>query len=319
MKLNELFKVKNGLSSSSVDISEDKTDNFNVPYIRPSSNYHNLVAGFVNKNEIKENYIFPSETIFVSTDGQGSHSYAYVSPVEFVPNSNVCVLIPKIKMDLKEKIFYAMIITKNRYRFSYGRKPKWKRFTSISVPSKNEIPKWVYNFNTDKISFNSSLENSTIDLKSKKWKWFKYENLFVIKKGKRLTKANMIEGKTPFIGSIDSNNGYREYIGQSPNHLGNTITINYNGSVGEAFYQPNPFWASDDVNVLYPKFELNKYLAFFLITLIRKEKFRFNYGRKWETERMKDSLIKLPIEKNGNPDFEFMENYIKSLPYSGSI
>lgn len=319
MKLNELFKIKNGLSSSSVDISEEKTDVFNIPYIRPSSNYYNLVAGFVNKDEINGKYVFPPETIFVSTDGQGSHSYAYVSPVAFVPNSNVCALIPKTKLDLIKKIFYAMVITKNRYRFSYGRKPKGIRFTSISIPSPKEIPKWIFNFNTDKISYNKPEEVAEYDLKSLKWKWFKYNKLFVIKKGKRLTKADMVTGKTPFIGSIDSNNGYREYIGQNQNHSGNTITINYNGSVGEAFYQPVPFYACDDVNVLYPRFELNKYIAFFIITLIRKEKYRYNYGRKWETNRMKESFIKLPTDKNGDPDFEFMENFIKSLPYSSAI
>ena len=318
MKLNELFTIKNGLSSSSIYISEHKTDDFNIPYIRPSSNYHNLVAGFVSK-KTKEGYIFPPETIFVSTDGQGSHSYAYVSPVAFVPNSNVSVLIPKIEMELKEKIFYALIITKNRYRFSYGRKPKGKRFTGIIIPSPKEIPKWVYGSEIDTNDFRSMAQKSTVELTSTKWKWFKYEDLFDIKKGKRLIKENMTEGKTPFIGSIDSNNGYREYIGQKPNHKGNTITVNYNGSVGEAFYQPDPFWASDDVNVLYPKFELNKYIAFFLITLIRREKFRFNYGRKWETDRMKDSLIKLPTDENDKPSFHYMETYVKSLPYSASL
>ncbi len=73
----------------------------------------------------------------------------------------------------------------------------------------------------------------------------------------RLTKKQMTEGDTPFIGSIDSNNGQRQYVSASPNHTGNSITVNYNGSVAEAFYQPVPFWASDDVNVLYPKFDLN--------------------------------------------------------------
>lgn len=29
--------------------------------------------------------------------------------------------------------------------------------------------------------------------------------------------------------------------------------MRYNGSVGEAFYQPKAFWATDDVNVLYFK------------------------------------------------------------------
>jgi type I restriction-modification system DNA methylase subunit len=42
------------------------------------------------------------------------------------------------------------------------------------------------------------------------WKKFKLEDIFCIKKGKRLTKADMINGKTPFIGAIDSNNGYRQ-------------------------------------------------------------------------------------------------------------
>ncbi len=319
MKLSELFTIKNGLSSSSVCISNHKTGEFNTPYIRPSSNYDNLVAGFVNKGEIKENHIFPAETIFVSTDGQGSHSYAYVSPFQFVPNSNVCVLIPKVAMDLKEKIFYAMIVTKNRYKFSYCRKPKGNRLKDISIPSTKEIPKWVQNFNTDKINVNSPVQSNSIGLKSRKWDWFIYEELFDIKKGKRLTKANMEKGETPFIGAIDSNNGYREFIGQEPIHEGNTITVNYNGSVGEAFYQPNPFWASDDVNVLYPKFILNKYIAFFLVSLITLEKFRFNYGRKWETTKMNRSRIQLPVDKKGKPDFEFMEEYVKALPYSASL
>lgn len=145
------------------------------------------------------------------------------------------------------------------------------------------------------------------------WDWFKLSDLFEIKKGKRLTKANMTKGQVPFIGSIDSNNGYREYIGQTPIHTGNTITVNYNGSVAEAFYQPKSFWASDDVNVLYPKFTLNPYIALFITTIIKIEKYRFNYGRKWHVERMSNSNIKLPIDKNTNPDWQNIERFIKNL------
>ncbi|MBK7856918.1 MAG: restriction endonuclease subunit S [Bacteroidetes bacterium] len=114
-----------------------------------------------------------------------------------------------------------------------------------------------------------------------------------LKKGKRLTKEDMIEEIHLFIGSIDSNNGYQcEYIGQSPIHSGNTITVNYNGSVAESFYQPKPFWASDDVNVLYPKFKMNPYIGLFIATIIKAEKYRFNYGRKWHVERMNTTKIK---------------------------
>ena len=144
--------------------------------------------------------------------------------------------------------------------------------------------------------------------------------MFEIKKGKRLTKANQTDGQTPFIGAIDSNNGVSGYIGQRPNHKGGTISLSYNGSVAEAFYQPVPYWACDDVNALYPKeFKLNPSTALFLCTIIRMEKYRFNYGRKWHLERMRESIIKLPVIKDGTPDWDYMERYIKSLPYSSQI
>jgi hypothetical protein len=102
-------------------------------------------------------------------------------------------------------------------------------------------------------------------------------------------------------------------------HKGNTLTISYDGSIGEAFYQSEDFWASDAVNVLYPKFEMNAEIGLFLCTLIRKEKYRFNYGRKWHLERMKESVIRLPTTENGEPDWNFMERYIKSLPFSSQL
>lgn len=154
---------------------------------------------------------------------------------------------------------------------------------------------------------------STVD--HNHWSWFRIDELFDLKKGKRLTKANMTTGTTRFIGAIDSNNGLREKIGQKPIHKGNTITVNYNGSVGEAFYQPKSFWASDDVNVLYPKFDMNVFSGLFIATVIRLEKIRFNYGRKWHLERMASSRIKLPALKSGDLDIEHMEKFIKSLPF----
>ena len=147
-------------------------------------------------------------------------------------------------------------------------------------------------------------------------------DLFEVKKGKRLTSDDQTDGDTPYIGAIDSNNGVANYIGQSAIHDGNTISLSYNGSVGEAFYQPKPFWATDDVNVLYFRKEngvaFNKYIALFICAVLRQEKYRYSYGRKWVLESMKSTIIKLP-EKSGNPDWCYMENYMKSLPYGDRI
>ena len=95
--------------------------------------------------------------------------------------------------------------------------------------------------------------------------------------------------------------------------------MSYDGSVGEAFYQPDPFWASDAVNVLKPRSNLNRYSAMFIVTIIKREQYRFSYGRKWKLSRMKSDQIRLPIDSNQNPDWRFMEDYVKSLPYSSNL
>jgi len=152
------------------------------------------------------------------------------------------------------------------------------------------------------------------------WKEYTLSDLFFFKKGKRLTKEDMNEGDTNYIGAISDNNGVRQRIDAQPLHMPNCITINYNGSVGEAFYQAEPFWASDDVNVLYPRgWQLNKHIAMFLVTVIKANRYRFSYGRKWTLEKMKESIVKLPATRDGSPDWDYMEDYIMSLPYSDRI
>lgn len=162
------------------------------------------------------------------------------------------------------------------------------------------------------------------------WKMFYLGDLFDIKKGRRLTSDEQESGDNLYIGAIDSNNGVANHIAQLPIHDGNTISLSYNGSVGEAFYQPEPYWATDDVNALYCKYDgFNQYIGLFFVAVIRLEKYRFSYGRKWTLENMKTSEIFLPVQKRDNkpvidtkheyskdgyiPDWQYMEKYIKSL------
>lgn len=264
--------------------------------------------------------IKPIPTGTISVAGGGSVMESFLQPKPYYSGRDLYYLTAKISLTDEEKLFYCSCLRANQYRFNYGRQAN-RTLADLLIPSKDEVPSWVYKSSVhDFDDADSSFSDKTSsNLNLEKWEWFTLEELFDIKKGKRLTKANMKKGNLPFIGSIDSNNGYREHIGQKPIHSGNTITVNYNGSVAEAFYQPNPFWASDDVNVLYPKFQMNQYIALFIISLIKQEKYRFNYGRKWHMERMKASEIKLPVLSNKEPDYQFMERYIKTLPFSKNV
>ena len=129
----------------------------------------------------------------------------------------------------------------------------------------------------------------------------------------------MKPGIIPFVGSTELSNGVTAYIGQSPIHDGGTISVTYNGSVAEAFYQPVPFWATDDVNVLYPKWSMTPAQALFICTIIRKERYRYSFGRKWHLERMNSSVIKLPVTMDHKPNWHYMDCYINSLPYSVNL
>lgn len=137
--------------------------------------------------------------------------------------------------------------------------------------------------------------------------------LFSVVKGTRLTKANMRDGNINFIGASAINNGITAHIANDEHiHPENTITITYNGSVGEAFYQDKIFWASDDVNVLYPKFALNKYIALFIIPVLKQAGEKYAFIDKWKKEDMEKDCILLPVDENHQPDFSYMESYMKN-------
>lgn len=289
------------------------------------------------KNNGIDNYITPPDfmTIYnnaMTLNNSGSVGYCFYHPYDFVASDHCTVINILDKSIILNKyiaLFLKPIIESMKVKYNFAREISDERLgkekINLPINSKGK-PDWTYMESyikgiADDISYNKPYpkKNNKYEINPEKWGEFTLSYLFEIRKGKRLTKEDFIEGNTPFIGAIDSNNGYREFIGQEPIHKENTITVNYNGSVAEAFYQNSPFWASDDVNVLYPKFEMNQFTALFITSIIKLEKFRFNYGRKWNLDRMNDSKIKLPIDKSGNPDFTFMEMYMKSLPYSETI
>ncbi len=311
-KISELFDIKYG---NSLELNRLKQVDNGISFVSRTAK-NNGVSARVSKISGVEPT--PANTITVALSG--SVLETFLQPEPFYSGYHIYCLTPKIFLTEAENLFYCACIRANQYRYNYGRQAN-RTLSDLLIPSKDEIPNWVLKSNVHKYdSANKSfIKEKPPELTSSAWQWFKLEDLFEIKKGKRLTKADMKRGNIPFIGSIDSNNGYREYIGQKPIHDGNTITVNYNGSVAEAFYQPKPFWASDDVNVLYPKFTMNKFIALFIVSLIRLEKYRFNYGRKWHVERMNISTIKLPVTENEKPDYQFMEQYIKTLPFSKEI
>lgn len=312
MKISDLFDVKYGvnLELSNCEIV-DCTDENGVNFVARTAMNNGVVAKVAKIEGIE-----PQEAGTLSCAAGGSVMSTFLQTKPYYSGRDLFVLTPKKDMSIQEKLYWCMVIKSNAYRFNYGRQAN-KSLRDIEIPE--SIPKWVEEYNIAPIS---TANVHSIGLgEVGNWKLYRLGDLFDFQKGKRLTKADMISGNVNFLGAISENNGIREKIETDYYWNPNCITVNYNGSVGEAFYQDKPFWASDDVNVLYAKewWKMNKYNALFIVTVIKANKYRFSYGRKWTLEKMKESLIKLPSKTDGTPDFEFMEKYISTLPYSDKI
>lgn len=182
----------------------------------------------------------------------------------------------------------------------------------------------------------SPITTPTPNLDTDNWMFFRFDEVFDIRKGFYNKKPeHIINGNIPFIGATDTNNGITSLCDEETieattktgddNNVSikhkifdaNSITVSNNGSIGYAFYQPIPYTCTHDVNPLYLKgTKLNPFIALFLCTVIELDRYRWTYGRKWRPARMPSSMIKLPVTSDGVPDWDFMENYIKSRPYS---
>jgi hypothetical protein len=252
----------------------------------------------------------------------GSPMSTFLQEEPFYSGRDVSYLVAKLPMTRETMLYYATCLQANRYRFSYGRQAN-RSLASLLIPALSEVPPWV---GSESMEEPGSLWQGVKDLSgplpaasklallTRDWKCFTYDDLFKIDSGKPLTKEEMQAGQTPFIGATEYNNGVTSYIGQAALHKGGVLTLSFDGSIGESFFQPDPFWPSEKVRVLTPRTAMSRDALLFILTLIRLEQYRYNYGRKWRLDVMKASKIRLPVTEQGDPDWFAMENVIRGCP-----
>lgn len=339
-KLSEIFHIYSG---NKLDFNKMTTSKNGISFVSRTSKNNGVVAYVEEIGTVKP---FNEGLITVSLGGSYVLS-TFIQPRRFYTGQNVAVLEPIEPMTDIIKAYYCKCITMNRYKYSaFGREAN-KTLKDLLLPSYDEIPIEFTQLKIPDFSNipNKSEENGLDTINSSEWREFTYKEIFDIKGGYYNKKPEKhTAGIIPFIGATRENNGitglYSEEDISMYHKNGSTTTDSYNlkifkkkcitvvnngASVGNAFYQENIFTCSHDVNVLYLKnYELNKYVAMFLITIITLDKYRWNYGRKWRPNRMGESIIKLPTKfdkqkKEYTPDYEYMENFIKGRMYSSSI
>ena len=153
------------------------------------------------------------------------------------------------------------------------------------------------------------------NLNEKTWRPFFVKDIFeTIQRGKRLKTADHIQGNKPYVSSSAQNNGVDNFIDNNENvrTFEDCLTIANSGSVGKSFYHPYEFVASDHVTILRSA-NLNKYHYLFIATLLDKLSEKYSFNREINDVRLRREKIMLPVNDSGEPDFDFMENYMRAI------
>ena len=144
------------------------------------------------------------------------------------------------------------------------------------------------------------------------WREVNLADVFtVIQRGKRLIKSNQIEGDQPYVSSTMNLNGIDAFIGndQHVRCFENCLTIANSGSVGNVFYHPYKFVASDHVTALINNnFSPCHYR--FIAVCLRSTGKKYSFNREMSDRRIRRERILLPVNKNGEVDYHFMEKYM---------
>jgi hypothetical protein len=245
-----------------------------------------------------------------------------------------------------------------KFKYAYGRKPKnnkvfdtYIKLPVLSDPETNDpildpnkkyssegyIPDFEYMEN-----YITSLKHKPIttacganklQLGIDKWEEFEICELFSVGRGRRLVADDREAGSVPYYSASEFNNGLTDRI-SNPLFIERDAII-YT-TFGDCYYVGGEFTASDEVSMM--KLDaMNEYTGLFIACVIQKNKYKYAYGRKAFQNKFMSENIRLPIlrdpktdkpiidpnnkysSKGYIPDFEFMERYIKSLPYGDRL
>ena len=293
----------------------------------------NGVTGFVETNGKFK--IFKGNAIVFVMTGEGSVGLSVYKKEDFVPSSNVFVGYSSV-LNRWNGLFLVTAINNGADRYNYGYIRNEKRLFNekILLPVNSDgLPDWQFmedfmkQIERDKIAtvlsyYNNSLNNKGLRggverwIPSKScWAAFAIQDVCEIHSGVRLTKQDMQEGKIPFVGASDSNNGITAFIANKNASLDKDVLgVNYNGSVVENFYHPYECLFSDDVKRLKIKSkQVGKYAYLFLKTMILKQKSKYQYGYKFNATRMAKQKILLPVDASNQPDWINIERFMQQM------
>lgn len=322
---NGLFDITS--TKSGIDKNKLNIDVGLIPYIT-RTDMQNGINMFITDKQNNRYNIDEGNVITIGLDTQT----VFYQPTAFYTGQNIQVLrnnnlnkytamfiIPSIKIQMQKFNWGgngATLGRLNRTRLilpinSQGQ-PNWQFMEDYIKQEQKQQAQKIIDYYERKLV---DLAGDVVGLDKVEWKTFRFTEVFQeIQRGKRLTKANQTDGPKPYISSTSENNGVDAFIGNETGvrKFEDVLTLANSGSVGSTFYQQFEFVASDHVTALKSE-NADKYAYLFLSTVVKRLEEKYSFNREINDTRIKREKVILPADKEGNPNFQYMSDFVKKL------
>ena len=316
---SEIFIAK---SSDSNALSEG-----DIPFVGRSS----VNNGFQGLYQVSESKIVKKNCITVSMVGEPR---AFYQPYDFTCSQNILVLRNEI---LNKDISKFLISIINNYLiskgFGYGYpvglnrviknklmlpvdsqgQPNWQFMEDYIKQEQKQQAQKIIDYYERKLV---ELAGDVVGLDKVEWKEFSVGELFDIKIGKNIdgNKVDRVNGGTAYITRKENTNGLDGFVNYDSEFLNSIYpVITIGNETAEPYVQDFPFFTGTKVNILLPKFKMDTSILKYIATSLRQHKGKYSYSFTINSTRLKKQNILLPADKNGNPNFQYMSDFVKKL------
>ena len=341
-KIGDLFErvdVKK-IKENAIEFSKEKTKEATIPLITASGKNQGI-SRYARHDQCPT---ILKNVLTISANGRCGTTFYQPEEIAILQDAYAIKLKDEnTKLTRQLGLFLATILTKTlEYNFDYGNKSTWNKVKDIEIklPAKevNE-PDWKYmedyikelegylqsagldnyELTEEEVKALSIYAKDDVERKKKKldtsnWKKFKLEDLFESIVGDvDLQKRDFTEQGTPVISAGVTNNGVAGYTEKEARIIPeNTITVDMFGNVRYRDFKYK-LATHGRIFALKSKTDLPENVGLFLEAILSKHLVNFNYSRMCSWNKIKDIEIKLPAIETEEPDWKYMEDYIKEL------
>ena len=330
-RLFDVLKVRNKLSKANIGAEDG------IP-VYSSESYNYGIAGYTSR---QADYVVSEDVPVYVVFGDHTRTMNVVQR-NFSVMDNVKVLVPCFS-GINRLMFVLASWHKAIPNLGYARHWSFAKNVDVMLPSdKNGEPDWAFidtfmdkviNQLKPYVQHVLGIRQHLSHIDSHTWRRYKIggdSGLFEIEFCKCDHVGALLNGNIPYVGAAKVNNGVQKFVADEEPSLvtkGNCIVFicNGQGSCGYTLYEKDDFIGTKDVKVGRNEY-LNELNGLFVVAALDKNRDIYGYGfiEKRSLTAMEAEEVVLPAKANGEPDWDYMETYMRNvinaeLPYAEMI